>query len=365
MISMIIFLPIKIRQTGGSSTFAQKLRAGLEQLGHSVIFQWSNEYDALLVNAQCPLRYLAHAKIYRKPIVQRLDGVYYPMTVAGKKYRLANWPMKFIYRYLADQVIFQSNYSRRCAELFFGGSKKDKAKVIYNAVNAEIFKPQGATVNLRDNPGQKVFVTASRFRRSDQILPLLESYRIYREKYEKNVKLIIIGNFCHPFQPNPGDNFKAWGIKIPKNVQFLGSVNNDQLPVYLRSADAFLFTHLNPPCPNNVLEAMACGLPIVGVADGAMPEICLNGQNAELIPADGDAFWKPRNFHHELFAANMAKITANRQRYSTKSREIALARFQLETMVEKYMDVFETLTQKSKCQNPNNKSMSNGNCSVF
>lgn len=337
---MIIFLPIKTKQTGGSSTFARKLQAGLASLGHSVIFQWSNEYDVLLVNAQCPLRYLAHAKVNRKPIVQRLDGVYYPMTVAGKKYRLANLPMKFIYRYLTDQVIYQSNYSRHCADMFLGENNNGKATVIYNGVDVKVFNPTGETVNLRDNPGQKVFITASRFRRNDQILPLLESFRIYREKYEKNVKLIIIGNFCHPFQPNPGDNFKAWGINAPKNVQFLGSVNNDQLPVYLHSADAFLFTHLNPPCPNNVLEAMACGLPIVGVADGAMPEICLNGQNAELISAEGDGFWQPRRLDLELFAANMEKVMEKRQIYAEKSREIATSRFKLETMIEKYMRVF-------------------------
>lgn len=340
---MIIFVPIKIRQTGGSSAFAQKLQAGLEQLGHSVIFQWSNEYDVLLVNAQCPLRYLVHAKIYRKPIVQRLDGVYYPMTVAGKKYRLANWPMKLIYRYLADQVIFQSNYSRHCAELFLGGSKKDKAKVIYNAVNTEIFNPKGETVNLRDNPEQKIFITASRFRREDQILPILNAFRIYHEKFQPNAKLVIIGDFTSPLKlnlPLTRGVFTTTDEQLLPTVQFLGPINNNKLPTYLRSADAFIFTHLNPPCPNNVLEAMACGLPIVGVADGAMTEICLDGQNAELIPSDGDGFWKPRNLNHGLFAANMAKVTKRRQFYAEKSREIATSRFKLETMIEKYMRVF-------------------------
>ncbi len=361
---MIIFLPTKIRQTGGSSTFAQKLRVGLVTAGHSVIFQWSDKYDLLLVNAQCPLRYIIHAKMNHRPIVQRLDGVYYPMTVTGKNYRLANLPMKIILKYFANRIIYQSDYSYRCAERFLSGKLSQtlswafltrgervniRPVIIYNGVDTKLFSPWGEKIELRDNPEQQIFITASRFRRTDQILPLLAAFRFYCKKFQANAKLVVIGDFTKQLSSLTKRNImdspiKSANDRILSGIHLFGAVDNCQLPVYLRSADAFLFTSINPPCPNNVIEAMACGLPIVGVADGSMPEICVPGKNAELIPADSDGWWQPRQLDLELFAANMAKVIKQRQTYAKNSWEIAKSRFKLDRMAKKYLDVFSECT---------------------
>jgi len=230
---------------------------------------------------------------------------------------------------LATKTIYQSKYSRHCTEKFFGRPHSQIQATIYNGVDTNHFTPDGPNQTLRDNPNQHLFITWSRFRRPDQIEPLILAIEKYRHSYQKNSKLVILGNFEGDVSNIPTKH------QNKKYLSFLGSVPNELLPRYARSADIFIMSHQNPPCPNNVLEAMACGLPICGVADGAMKEITQPGENSELIPTEGEAFYKPRQLDISFFTANMNKIMNNLNHYSTTSRKLSLSKFQLNTMTER------------------------------
>ncbi len=334
---MKIFIPFTIRETGGTSSFAKKFKEGLEAQDHTVFFRFQEDYDILFVIVQCSPLYLLHAKFHKRKIVQRLDGVYY-WSVASWKYLLLNFPPRFIHTWFSDFTIYQSHYSQYCADTFLGKCRDQQHALIYNGVSTHVFSPEGEKVEtLRDNPQQTVFITVSQFRRSDQILPLIEAMEIYRSRYNTNCKLIIIGDFSREVADIP-NRFKKCTY-----LHFLGTVRNADLPKYERSADVFLMTHLNPPCPNNVIEAMACGLPICGVNDGAMGEITIPGENSRLIPVEGDAFWKRRVYNMSRFADNLAIIMQARDAYAKSSRRIAEQRFELTTMIEKYVQAFESL----------------------
>ena len=47
-------------------------------------------------------------------------------------------------------------------------------------------------------------------------------------------------------------------------INHLGSKDSHQIAALLREHHIFIYSHLNPPCPNSVLEAIASGLPVVG-----------------------------------------------------------------------------------------------------
>lgn len=306
----------------------------MAQRGHQVVFPYQPNYDVLLASPAAPWRYLLDAKRRGKKIVQRLDGVYYPTTTAGWHYPLDNARLAVVRHVFAGATIYQSAYSRRCVDRFLGTSHQP-AMVIYNGVDLEHFSPDGPHATLRDTPDQHVFITASRFRRHDQIIPLLAAFQTYREHHHANSTLVIIGNFVGTVADVP----KKYAHDV--SLRFLGIIPNQQLPQYLRAADVFLFTHLNPPCPNNVIEAIACGLPIGGVADGGMPELIHSGVEGELLPTDGDAFYRPRQYEASEVARRMARIMDKREAYAAAARQRAEAKYGLEHMIDQYRTVLQ------------------------
>lgn len=331
---MKIFLPFKVKDIGGTSTFARKFQAGLANLGHEVFFEFREDYDALFLIVQGPFSYARHAKRHKRPIIQRLDGVYY-WSVAGWRFPLLNAKAALTRHLFTDVTVYQSDYSRASVNRFLGRRLGEQAATIYNGVDLSIFSPEGEQIDLRDNPDQVIFFTASDFRREDQIKPLLEGVSRYREQYNENVRLVLAGSF------------RGEVAELPKlleaipHITLLGKVQNADLPKYARGADVFLFSHLNPPCPNNIIEAMACGLPICGVADGAMPELVTSGENGLLIPAAGSGHWRKRELALSAFVANLHEVVTHREAWGQASRRIAEARFSLREMAERYADVIQ------------------------
>jgi glycosyltransferase involved in cell wall biosynthesis len=72
---------------------------------------------------------------------------------------------------------------------------------------------------------------------------------------------------------------------LPGSVEFLGNVN-DPLSLY-QAADIFLLTSDWEGTPNVVMEAMACGVPVVATAVGGVPDLIENNRNG-LLASKGD-----------------------------------------------------------------------------
>jgi glycosyltransferase involved in cell wall biosynthesis len=333
---MKILIPFKRRDIGGPSSFINKFASGMEARGHTITFEETADYDVVLVIVQAPFLLLWRAKRVGKPIVQRLDGVYY-WSVAGWKFPLLNAKAFLVRHLFADYTVYQSNYSKMCVEKFLGKKKSESSKIIYNGIDTNTFSPVGETKVLRDFPEQHIFFTASEFRRTDQILPIISALTLLEKEHPKSFKLVIAGHFVRELK-----DFEKELLGYPW-VQFLGKIDNMLLPQYERGSDLFLFTHLNPACPNNIIEAMSCGLPICGISDGAMPELIRSGEQGILMPTTQSGFWKRRDVSAENLAANIKELLSHQEKFSQKARIRAVEEFSLTSMLNRYDKIFLSL----------------------
>ncbi|MDI6807244.1 MAG: glycosyltransferase family 4 protein, partial [Candidatus Aenigmarchaeota archaeon] len=99
-----------------------------------------------------------------------------------------------------------------------------------------------------------------------------ESYRI---------KLIIVG------KDKTYEKYLEYLIdkyKVRKKVELLGKIPFFKLPEFYSAADLFVLPSLSEGLPKVVLEALACGTPIVATAVSGIPEIIEHEKTGLLVP---------------------------------------------------------------------------------
>ncbi len=147
-----------------------------------------------------------------------------------------------------------------------------------------------------------------------------------REKHMQ-VELVIAGMAQPEVIPDP----PGPGVE----VHWLGEVAPDEIPDLDRSSHLLFAADLHPACPNSVIEAMACGLPVVSYNTGALPELVVG--NAGRLAAYGSDPWRvePPDAGSLLDAA--LAVLAEPDRFRKGARQRAEDAFGLERMVEGYM----------------------------
>lgn len=202
-------------------------------------------------------------KKYRVPYIIRFGGG----DIPGFQKRF-KWVYKFISPIIkilwrnADALVANSNELKNFAESFYS---KKPILVIHNGVDIETFgmdkgKKVGREIRI-------LFVSRLIERKGLQhIIPMLKSIQ---SQVEMPIKLIVVGD--GPYR----ERLKNMAVQYDVNdiVQFVGGKEKGELSDYYRSADIFILPSRMEGMPNVVLEAMACGLPIVMTPCGGSEEL--------------------------------------------------------------------------------------------
>jgi glycosyltransferase involved in cell wall biosynthesis len=325
----------RVHGTGGMVSFKHKFTAGLAARGIRVTDDPEDKYDAMLViNGTRQLGALARARRRGIRVVQRLDGINWVQRRrrTSAKYFLraeaGNALLALIRRWYADRVIYQSEFIRRWWQDWYGNVNK-RHYVVHNGVDLNVYSPEGP----RERPSDRyrlLVVEGSLAGGLSVGLDLavdLASQMI--RQYDLPVELMVVGNV----DAERRDRSHAAG-KL--DVNFLGVVPREQIPQIDRSAHLYFSAEINPPCPNAVIEALACGLPVVGFDTGSLTELVT--RNAGRVVPYGADPWKLESPDIGTLAYASAQVLADLSLYQRGAREHALEAFGLDLMMDRYLE---------------------------
>jgi glycosyltransferase involved in cell wall biosynthesis len=162
----------------------------------------------------------------------------------------------------------------------------------------------------------------------NQILLLQAAHQVCAT--HPQVRVIIIGD--GPLREQLACTAEALGIQ--KQVRFLGA--RADIPELLNALDIFVLPSLSEGLPMSVLEAMACGLPVVATRVGGLPEVVVH-EHTGLLVASQDA--------QQLAAALNRLVQQEDTRLSLgrQGRTRVMKHFSVQRMVSTYESLYHSL----------------------
>ena len=324
----------RVEAPGGVTSFRLKFEEGLRARGVDVSNDPSQEADCILVLAGTRmLLSLWRARRHGTRIVQRLDGINWVHRArwAGPRYTLraiyGNANLSFIRRRLADHVIYQSQFIKHWWEDWYRPTPVPFT-VIINGVDLDRYTPHG--LHERPSGHQRLLVVEGSLAGA-QNYGLFNAVSLAQALSKKfKIELMIVGRV------DRGTKNK-WKHQTAFRIQFMDTMPREHIPWLMRSSHALFSAELNPPCPNSVIEAMACGLPVVGFDTGSLSEL-VQGDTGRLVPYGGNP-WKLQMPHIPALAEAATEVLQNQDHFRKPARERAESVFDVEKMVDEYLKV--------------------------
>jgi glycosyltransferase involved in cell wall biosynthesis len=271
---------------------------------------------------------LERAKQKGLKFVVNHDGVAFPAW-AGDQYIEFNQISKRILDQ-ADFIIYQSGFSKLSAELYLSPPKVPH-EIIYNPVDTRHFSPQAVvkpkelSLLLGGNQHEKY--------RLELALKTLQSLRAH----VPSARLIVTGTLWLPVRE--AEDWTRNALKemnLTDHVTFVGTYTQAEAPLLYSRAHLLLHTQYADPCPGLVPESLGCGLPVVYVGNGGVPELV---QEAGIgVPVEHS--WEVINLpESEKMADAVMQVYARLNDYSNIARQQA-QKFSLEKFIDRHKDIF-------------------------
>lgn len=142
------------------------------------------------------------------------------------------------------------------------GVNPEKIRVIYNGVNLAKFTINNAPVE------QENIVFVGNLKHDKGVMELLEAFAEVNID-QPNLRLIYVGSgvMLNALKA------RVKSLKLENNVEFMGVKQHDELPSIMSQATLVALPSYNEGVPNVLLEAMACGVPVVATPVGGIPEV--------------------------------------------------------------------------------------------
>jgi glycosyltransferase involved in cell wall biosynthesis len=319
---------------GGMASFRLKFESGLRSRGIEITYNPEAPADAILIIAGTRnLLSLWRARRRGLRIVQRLDGInwVHRRRNTGLRHFLraeyGNFILSLIRSRIASHILYQSEFSRGWWDDWYGRTRSPSS-VVHNGVDLDVYRPRANDGKITER--YRLLVVEGSLGGGydmglDNAVCLAEELA---GKYDFPVELMVVGKVSQELKASVSS-------RVP--ILWAGAVPREQIPEIDRSAHLLFSADLNPACPNSVIEALACGLPVVAFDTGALNEL-VSAEAGRLVPYGGDP-WKLDKPDVPALARAAAEVLRDQPRFRAGARAQAEKALGLEQMVDKYLKI--------------------------
>lgn len=324
---------------GGPGSFQTRLEAQLRVAGIETTYLSNSNVRpdvVAVIGGTRRLFSLLRLKSQGVPIIHRLDGIVWlhrarwPGLREFIGHECRNILIKVTHGYLADVVIYQSEFVRE----WWGRSgwrRHPNSVVVQNGVDIDKFSccEDGAD---EVESVRNVICVEGNIDYSPYAVELLNE--LAERLSHKNIEIQLYGRFAK----------KNAERQLSTRINFHGAVSRDEIHKVYRNG-VYLSLDVNAACPNTVIEAMACGVPVVGYRTGALAELVPENCGA-IVDFDGNP-WALDSPRVEPLYSEILNVLDNYSCFSRNARSHAEKNFDIRDVTARYMNVIEAAVRKA------------------
>jgi len=315
-------------------SFLHKFSEGARARGVQVTYDLADKpYAAVLViggTRAIPALYRACQNGVRA--VQRLDGLnwihrVHPISLKHSlRAEYGNLILSLIRRFVAGRIIYQSEFSRWWWNKRFGQIGSPYS-VVYNGVDLKIYSPGES----RPMDVYRLLVVEGSLGGGYET-GLENAIRLAEDLSARGwpMELQVVGEVSEPLKG-------AWVNKSKVPLRWSGQVKREDIPAFDRAAHLLFSADVHPACPNSVVEALACGLPVISFDTGSLTELVT--PDVGFVGAYGSNSWRLEKPDVAGLVQGAEMVLNDWPRFSLAARKRAEDLFGLERMVDQYLEV--------------------------
>jgi teichuronic acid biosynthesis glycosyltransferase TuaC len=168
------------------------------------------------------------------------------------------------------------------------GVEPAKVRVVHNAIDRAVFRPRdraACRAELGIAQQGRIVVCIGHLTARKRHHVLIDAFARVRREHPDATLVVIGGKVFEPNYPQQlTDQVRRLGLEAA--VRFEGNLPPAKVATWLAAADVFALGTAREGCCNAVLEALACGLPVVTTPVGDNAHFVTEGDNGYLSPVD-------------------------------------------------------------------------------